>query len=82
MGKATRADDMQEQLDHIADAGAASSILLFAGLTLAHWESIVHITAGFAATFAGVTAGIYHIHRWRKERRNEREKRRQTDTGK
>ena len=46
-----------------ADGAAVGSLLTFLGLSLAEWETIIHIFAGLAAIIAGLAAAAFHIYR-------------------
>lgn len=49
-----------------ADAGAATSVMTFAGLTLSEANEIVQIIAGLVAIVAGLCASYYHLSRARR----------------
>jgi len=49
----------------LADSAAVGSIATFLGMSLADWDSIIHIVAGIVAIIAGITAAIFHIKRIR-----------------
>jgi hypothetical protein len=44
-----------------ADAAAASSVILVAGLNLSQVNEIAQIVAAIAATVAGIAAAYYHL---------------------
>jgi hypothetical protein len=54
----------QDSAERLADAGAATAVLIFGGLTLTQWGEVSTILAGLGAFFGGIAAGLYHIKRW------------------
>ena len=49
--------------EQLADAAAATSVVTFLGMSLADWNSLIHIIAGLIAIIAGLLAIVFHIKR-------------------